>query len=66
MSMTNSCYDVVTMGGGRLHYLPIDRRIANEAIRLHKLPLLHKVDNRNMIWGDEDFKKAYKKKGVCL
>lgn len=61
--MCSSCYEVVTMGGGKLHYMPIDRRIANEAIRLHELPLLHKVDNRNMIWGDTRFKKKYKK--VC-
>lgn len=63
VGMTNSCYEVVTMGGGKLHYMPIDRRIANEAICLHELPFLHKVDNRNMIWGDKEFKKKYKK--VC-
>lgn len=64
--MCSSCYEVVTMGGGNLHYLPIDRRVAMSAVRLHELPLLHSLDNRNMIWGDERFKELYKKKGVCL
>ena len=66
LGMTNSCYDVVTMGGGKLHYMPIDRRSAMSVVRLHELPLLHEVNNRNMIWGDEKFKERYKKKGVGI
>ena len=64
--MCNSCYEVVTMGGGKLHYMPIDRRVAMSAVRLHELPMLHEIDNRNMIWGDDRFKEKYKKKGVRL
>lgn len=63
VGMSNSCYEVVTIGGGKLHYMPIDRRAAMSAVRLHELPLLHEVNNRNMIWGDTRFKKKYKK--VC-
>lgn len=67
VGMTNNCYEVVTMGGGKLHYMPIDRRLAMSAIRLHELPLLYEMDNRNMIWGDKRFKTMYNKlkiKGV--
>lgn len=59
--MCSSCYEVVTMGGGKLHYMPIDRRVAMSAVRLHELPLLHEMNNRNMIWGDKRFKAMYKK-----
>lgn len=65
--MCSSCYEVVTMGGGKLNYMPIDRRVALWALRLHELPLLHEMNHRNMIWGDERFKTMYKKlkiKGV--
>lgn len=65
--MCNSCYEVVTMGGGNLNYMPIDRRVALSVVRLHELPLLHEMDNRNMIWGDTRFKVMYNKlkiKGV--
>lgn len=57
----NSYYEVVTMGGGKLHYMPVDRREALSAVRLHELPLLHEVNNRNMIWGDKRFKTMYNK-----
>lgn len=66
VGMTNNCYEVVTMGGGKLHYMPIDRRLAMSAIRLHELPLLYEMDNRNMIWGDENFKKQFKKKKMAV
>lgn len=61
VGMTNNYYEVVTMGGSKLHYMPIDRRLAMSAIRLHELPLLHEMDNRNMIWGDKRFKTMYNK-----
>ena len=66
LDKANNAYEVVTMGSRKLNYTPIERNVAIKAIRKHELPLLHELDNRNMIWGDEDFKKAYKKKGVCL
>lgn len=66
LDKANNAYEVVTMGSSKLNYTPIERNVAIKAIRRHELPLLHKLDNRNMIWGDKDFKKAYKKKGVCL
>lgn len=62
----NNAYEIVTIGSHHLYYTPIGRDVAMQAISRHELPLLHKMDNRNMIWGDKDFKKAYKKKGVCL
>lgn len=61
VGITNNCYEVVTMGGGKLNYMPIDRRVAMSSIRLHELPLLHEMSNRNMIWGDKRFKTMYKK-----
>lgn len=65
--MCSSCYEVVTMGGGNLHYMPIDRRVAMSVVRLHELPLLHEMNNHNIVWGDKRFKAMYKKlkiKGV--
>lgn len=66
LDRANNTYEIVTIGGGKLRYTPIDRKDALEAIRKFELPLLHKVDNRNMIWGDEEFKKQFKKKGLEL
>ena len=66
LDVANNAYEVVTMGSRHLNYTPIERTIAIKAIRKHELPLLHELDNRNMIWGDKRFKELYKKKGVCL
>jgi hypothetical protein len=66
MDRTNSVYEVVTIGSRQLNYTPIERKVAIKAIRKHELPLLHEMDSRNMIWGDEQFKERYKKKGVYL
>ena len=59
----NNAYEIVTIGGSKLRYLPIDRSEALQVIHRYELPLLHELDNRNMIWGDKEFKKKYKK--VC-
>lgn len=66
LDRTNNAYEVVTMGSSKLNYTPIERNVAIKAIRRHELPLLHKLDNRNMIWGDDRFKEKYKKKGVRI
>lgn len=66
MDRTNSVYEVVTIGSHHLYYTAIGRNVAMQAIRRHELPILHEVDSRNMIWGNERFKELYKKKGVCL
>lgn len=66
LDMANNTYEIVTIGGRLLRYTPIDRKEALEAIRRYELPLLHKVDSRNMIWGTTDFKQAFRKKGVSL
>lgn len=62
----NNAYEVVTIGSHHLNYTPIERNVAIKAIRRHELPLLHEIDNRNMIWGDEMFKEKFKNKGVSL
>lgn len=62
LDRANNAYEIVTIGGSKLRYTPIDRKEALEAISKYELPLLHKVDNRNMIWGDENFKKQFKKR----
>lgn len=61
--IASNAYEIVTIEGSKLRYLSIDRNVALEAIDRYELPLLHKIDNRNMIWGDKKFKKKYKK--VC-
>lgn len=61
---TNNAYELVTLGTKKLHYFPIERKVAKEVIEKHNLPLLHKVDSRNMIWGDENFKVKFKEKGL--
>lgn len=64
LDRTNNAYEVVTIGSRKLIYTPIDRDVAIKAIRRHELELLHKSDNRNMIWGDERFKVKFKEKGL--
>ena len=61
---TNNAYELVTLGTKKLQYFPIERKIAKEVIEKHNLPLLHKVDSRNMIWGDEEIKIKFKEKGL--
>lgn len=61
---TNNAYELVTLGKKKLQYFPIERNVAKEVIEKHNLPLLHKVDSRNMIWGDENFKVKFEGKGL--
>ena len=64
LDRTNNAYEIVTIGGSKLRYLPIERNVALEAINRYELPLLHEIDSRNMIWGDENFKVKFKEKGL--
>lgn len=64
--VTNNAYELVTLGTKKLHYYLIERKVAKEVIEKHNLPLLHKVDSRNMIWGDENFKKQFKERRIEL
>jgi hypothetical protein len=58
--MANNCYELVTIDHNhRLHFAPIERQVAIKAIHRFRLPLLHEMDKRNMIWGDERFKEKY-------
>lgn len=57
--VANNCYEVVTMGSKGLNYAPIERSEAIRAIDKFNLPLLHQIDSRNAIWGDEKFKEKY-------
>ena len=61
LEQANNVYEIVTLAGNQLRYLPIDRKDALNAIRKFDIPLLHKMDNRNMIWGDERFKEKYRR-----
>ena len=62
---SNNVYEIVTISGHKLQYLPIDRNEAIEVIEKFELPLLYEMDSRNMIWGDDRFLEYYKKrKGV--
>lgn len=64
--VTNNAYELVTLGTKKLHYYPMERKVAKVVIEKHNLPLLHKVDSRNMIWGDENFKKQFKERRIEL
>jgi hypothetical protein len=63
---TNNAYELVTFGTKKLLYYPIERKVAKEVIEKYHLPILHKVDSRNMIWGDEEFKTKFKQKGLGI
>lgn len=64
LDRANNAYEVVTLGSRKLNYTPIERNIAIKAIHKHELPLLHELDSRNMIWGDENFKVKFEEKGL--
>ena len=66
LDRANNAYEIVTIGSHHLNYTPIERKVVIKAIRKHELPLLHEMDNCNMIWGTTDFKQAFRKKGVSL
>lgn len=62
--VANNCYEVVTMSSKGLNYALIERNEAIRAIDKFNLPLLHQIDSRNAIWGDENFKVKFKEKGL--
>lgn len=62
----NNVYELVTLGRKNLQYVLLDRHIALGAIRKYNLPQLHKMDNRNVIWGDERFKDKFHNMGLKL
>ena len=62
--LANNAYELVTLGKKKLQYFPIERDVAKKVIEKYNLPLLHKVDSRNMIWGDDNFKVKFKEKGL--
>lgn len=66
LDRANNIYEVVTIGAGKLRYMPIERRVALDAIDRYEIPLLHSLDSRNMIWGDENFKKQFKERRIEL
>lgn len=58
-SMANNVYELLWIKNGKMEYRPLERIDAVAIIKSLELPVLHKVDNRNMIWGDERFKTEY-------
>ena len=64
--LTNNAYELVTMGSKKLQYFPLDRTITIRVIERHSLPLLHRLDSRNEIWGDERFKEQFKEKSIKI
>lgn len=66
LDRANNTYEIVTLGSKKLNYIPIDRKDALKAISKFEIPLLHSLDSRNMIWGDENFKKQFKKRRIEL
>lgn len=62
--VASNVYEVVTLGKKKLQYVPIERDIAIKVIKEYNLPMLHKMDSRNIIWGDEQFKEQFKERGL--
>jgi hypothetical protein len=58
-SMANNVYELLWIKNGKMECLPLERIDAVTIIKTLSLPMLHKVDNRNVIWGDENFKAEY-------
>lgn len=64
--LANNAYELVTLGPKKLQYFPLERTIAMRVIKRHNLPLLHRLDSRNEIWGDEQFKVSFKEKQIKI
>ena len=61
LDVAHNRYELITLGGGTLNYTQLKRQDAVRAIAEFDLPLLHELDRRNKIWGDERFKESYKR-----
>lgn len=57
--ISNNIYELLFIKTNRIETKPLEREDAKELIRQLGLPLLYRVDSRNAIWGDENFKKKY-------
>ena len=58
---SNNIYELLSIRNERVETTALERDDAVAIISRLSLPLLHSLDNRNMIWGDENFKETYKK-----
>lgn len=58
---SNNIYEMLSIRNGRVETNALERDDAVAMIYRLSLPLLHTLDNRNTIWGDEKFKENYKK-----
>lgn len=57
--ISNNLYELLYIKTDRIETRPLERDDAQELITKLGLPILHYVDSRNTIWGDENFKKKY-------
>lgn len=58
---SNNIYELLSIRKDKVETNALGRDDAVAIISKLALPILHKLDNRNMIWGDANFKETYKK-----
>ena len=56
---SNNIYELLSIRNERVETTPLERDDAVVIIKKLSLPLLHKLDNSNIIWGYETFKEVY-------
>lgn len=57
-----SAYELFTLNKDRLNYKTLSREEAQNIINHFDLPMLHKMDSHNIVWGDKRFKELCKDK----
>ena len=59
---SNNVYELLAIKGEKVETTPLERDDAMAIIKKLSLPVLHKLDNSNIIWGYEAFKEVYNSK----
>lgn len=56
---SNNIYELLFIRNERVETTPLERDDAMAIIKKLSLPVLHRLDNSNVIWGYEAFKEVY-------
>jgi hypothetical protein len=59
-----SAYELITLNNDKLSYKTLSREDAHNIIQCFNLPMLHKMDSHNIVWGDKRFKEIYKDRKI--
>lgn len=59
--LSNNVYEVLSIQGRRVKVTDLTRDEAVKLISELELPIQFQLDSRTIIWGDDKFKKTYKK-----